>query len=210
MKSIVVESVSKSFKDRCLFKDVSIQFSSNHIYGIVGPNGCGKTVFMKLLCGLSKPSSGQIIIDDKVLNKDIDFPQSVGVIIDKPEFFEEFNGLENLMLLRNIKKSISKDTVKGYFEKFGLIIDKKPVAKYSLGMRQRLGLAQAFMETPELVILDEYTNGLDKSGAQMVKSFLMNYKSDERIIILSSHYEQDLNDVVDVCYEIDQERIKRL
>ena len=210
MKYIQVDHVSKSFKDLLLFDGVDITFESGHIYGLVGPNGTGKTVFLKLLCGLTKPNHGSIIIDGQVLNKDIDFPPNTGVIIDKPAFFNELSGFDNLMLLRNIQKKIDTKTVEHYLQLFGLTKNHQPVSKYSLGMKQRLGLAQAFMESPDLVILDEYTNGLDRSGKTMVKSFIQSYINDERIIILTSHYDVDLNDVCDVMYEIDDQRIKPL
>ena len=207
MKLVEIQDVSKAFGNHLLFQQVNLTLHSGHIYGLVGPNGSGKSVFMKMLCGLSKPSSGKIIIDGKWLNHDIQYAPNTGVIIDKPAFFDEFSGYDNLMMLRNIQKKIDSATVVEYLQLFGLTKNHQPVRQYSLGMRQRLGLAQAFMESPQFVLLDEYSNGLDHTMTQKVKAYIKNYINDDCIIVLSSHYPNDLEDLVDQWMMIDDQRI---
>lgn len=210
MKTIEISIKEKSFKSNLLFKDVSLTLNSGHIYGICGPNGTGKSVLLKMIAGLSLPTQGYISIDNKVIGKDIEFAPSIGVIIDKPAFIDEYNGIDNLKLLANIRHNIDDTTIHHYFTLFGLTDKRKSVSKYSLGMRQRLGLAQAFMESPELLLLDEYSNGLDKSGVAQVKQIIKDYANDERIIIVTSHYSQDLTDICDTIYEINNYNLELL
>lgn len=210
MKTIEISINEKSFQSNLLFKDVSLTLNSGHIYGICGPNGTGKSVLLKMIAGLSLPTQGYIRIDNKVIGKDIEFAPSIGVIIDKPAFIDEYNGIDNLKLLANIRHNIDDATIHHYFTLFGLTDKRKSVSKYSLGMRQRLGLAQAFMESPELLLLDEYSNGLDKSGVAQVKQIIKDYANDERIIIVTSHYSQDLTDICDTIYEINNYNLELL
>lgn len=207
MKKIIVDNVSKEFKDQVVLQDVNLELTSGKIIGLVGANGSGKSVFMKMLVGLMKPTSGTIILDEDILGKDIDFPKSSGVIIEKPGFFDEFDGIKNLKILADIKKEVGEEEIQTYFKLVGLDCPQKKVGKYSLGMKQRLAIAQALMETPELLVLDEVSNGLDRKGRELVYQLLTEYKSDNRIIILSSHSENEINVLCDEVYEVDDSTI---
>lgn len=209
MKEIIINNLRKEFKDKLILKKVDLHLYSGKIYGISGRNGTGKTVLLKLLTGLMKPDEGEIIIDNKKLGDDMEFFDSVGVIIDKPEFFEELNGIKNLKIFAEIKNKINDEDILKIFNLFELHDTKKIVRKYSLGMKQRLGLAQAFMESPDFIVLDEFTNGLDKEGIVFIREYIKNYKSDDRIIILTSHYEEDLISLCDERFTIENGEIKK-
>ena len=210
MKKIILENVSKSFKGQTIFEDVNLEFTSNKIIGIVGENGSGKTVLMKLLVGLMKPSEGEIQIDENILGSDIDFPESVGVIIDKPVFLNEYSGIKNLMILKDIKNIIDENKVKETFRLVGLKDEQKKVQNYSMGMKQRLAIAQAIMEEPELLVLDEFSNGLDKKGIELIHQILLAYKNEERIIIISSHNQYDINNLCDEIYEVLDNKVTKI
>lgn len=209
MKKIKIINLSKSFKGQDVISEFSAELEAGKIYGVSGRNGSGKTVLLKLLSGLLKPTTGKIMIDDYQLGKDIEFPLSIGVIIDKPEFFDEYSGLKNLKILSEIKNVLSEQEVTEVMKYFGLFDLKKKVKKYSLGMKQRLGLAQAFMESPELLILDEFTNALDKEYTVFIHNEIRSYINDNRIIILTSHYEQDLYALCDEIYTIEDGNVKK-
>ncbi|MFV0552838.1 MAG: ATP-binding cassette domain-containing protein [Anaerorhabdus sp.] len=209
MKKIKIINLSKSFKGQDVISEFSAELEAGKIYGVSGRNGSGKTVLLKLLSGLLKATTGKIMIDDYQLGKDIEFPLSIGVIIDKPEFFDEYSGLKNLKILSEIKNVLSEQEVTEVMKYFGLFDLKKKVKKYSLGMKQRLGLAQAFMESPELLILDEFTNALDKEYTVFIHNEIRSYINDNRIIILTSHYEQDLYALCDEIYTIEDGNVKK-
>lgn len=209
MKKIKIINLSKSFKGQDVISEFSAELEAGKIYGVSGRNGSGKTVLLKLLSGLLKSTTGKIMIDDYQLGKDIEFPLSIGVIIDKPEFFDEYSGLKNLKILSEIKNVLSEQEVTEVMKYFGLFDLKKKVKKYSLGMKQRLGLAQAFMESPELLILDEFTNALDKEYTVFIHNEIRSYINDNRIIILTSHYEQDLYALCDEIYTIEDGNVKK-
>ena len=164
-KIIIVDHVSKSFQGAKVLNDVSVSFERGKIHGIVGRNGSGKTVLIKTICGFMKPDTGKVIVDGKVVGKDMDFPQNIGAIIEAPGFLPTQSAYKNLMYLASLRGIIGKKEVRYAIDLVGLNSDdKKPVGKYSLGMKQRLGLAQAIMEDPDILILDEPMNGLDKDG----------------------------------------------
>ena len=170
MNYIEVSNVSKKYKDRTLVEDVSFTVEKGEILGIVGLNGSGKTVLLKCICGLMDYSKGTITVNGKVVGKDCEYPANMGVIIETPGFLPYHSGYKNLEYLASLRKKISKQEIKDVLVKVGLAgEEKKLVAKYSLGMRQRLGIAQAIMENPELLILDEPMNGLDKDGIAEVR-----------------------------------------
>lgn len=180
-KGIVVENVYKSFGREKVLNNVSLTISPGQIYGIVGNNGSGKTVLMKCICGFMRPDKGKIYVDGKRIGKDVDFPESIGVIIETPGFIPHETGFSNLKILAGLKGLIGKDEIRATIQKVGLNPDmKKPVAKYSLGMRQRLGIAQAIMENPSVLILDEPFNGLDKHGVGEMRQLLKELKKEGR------------------------------
>lgn len=205
---VTADHLSRSFHSQEVVKDVCFTMSKGTVTGLVGPNGSGKTVIMKMLCGLLSPTKGRVLIDGKQVGKDMDFPDSLGVIIENPGFINYMNGFDNLKGLARIKNTIKDDQIKEAMLRLGLDPeDKKRVGKYSLGMKQRLGIAQVIMEDPELIILDEPMNGLDKSGVQLVRKLILDLKGKNKCILLASHNMEDIRILCDVVYEIDQNTI---
>lgn len=202
MSEIVkVENVTKYFKQEKVLDDVNMNLETGHIYGIVGKNGAGKTVLFKIIAGFIKPSSGKVTVAGKIIGVDRDFPDSLGLIIETPGFLSQYNAYQNLLYLANINNKISKEDVKESIRMVGLDPgSNKKVGKFSLGMRQRLGIAQAIMENPNLIILDEPMNGLDKKGIEDVKELLLKLKSDGKTILMASHYAEDM----EICDEVFQ------
>ncbi len=208
MSKIVVENVSKKFNRQLVLDNINLKLTSGHIYGLAGINGSGKTVLMKCICGLSTPTSGRILIDDKQVGKDIDFPESIGALIESPGFIEHYSAYDNMQSLASIRKKTGKEEIKSLLEKVGLNPDeKKRVKKYSLGMRQKLGIAMALLDNPDIVILDEPFNALDKKSVLNVKDIILGLKSDNRLVILSSHDGKLLEEVTDKIYEIEEGKI---
>ncbi|MBO4211160.1 MAG: ATP-binding cassette domain-containing protein [Oscillospiraceae bacterium] len=206
---ITVEHVTKRFRDQTVLNDVSCSFENGKIHGIVGSNGSGKTVFMKCICGFLFPDSGKVLIDGKQVGKAFDFPPSLGLIIESPGFLPTRSGMSNLKLLAAIRHKVKKEDLIRAMEQVGLDPAlKKPVGKYSLGMRQRLGLAQAIMEDPKLLILDEPFNGLDRTGATEIRSLLLQLKSEGKTILLSSHNHVDIDTLCDTVLELDAGKIQ--
>lgn len=202
--AIRVENVSKSFGDAQVLKNVSRTFEEGYIHGIVGNNGSGKTVLMKCICGFLLPSEGRIFVWDKQVGKDMDFPDDTGIIIETPGFLPNLTGMKNLELLASIRRRVDKKGIRAAIERVGLDPDsKKPVGKYSLGMRQRLGIAQAIMENPSLLILDEPLNGLDKHGVAQMRALIKDLRSQEKTIILASHNQGDIDELCDTVCEMD-------
>lgn len=187
-----------------ILKNINISFKENMISGLVGRNGSGKTMLMKCICGFTRPTKGEVIIDGKQIGKDVDFPNNIGMIIETPGFIPYYSGYRNLKLIADINKVVSKEEVKATMRLVGLDPElKRHVRKYSLGMKQRLGIAQAIMEKPRLLILDEPFNGLDKKGVEEMRNFLLEYKKGGNTIILCSHSSEDINLLCDVVYEME-------
>lgn len=200
-KIVKVENVTKYFKQEKVLDDVNMNLETGHIYGIVGKNGAGKTVLFKIIAGFIKPSSGKVTVAGKIIGVDRDFPDSLGLIIETPGFLSQYNAYQNLLYLANINNKISKEDVKESIRMVGLDPgSNKKVGKFSLGMRQRLGIAQAIMENPNLIILDEPMNGLDKKGIEDVKELLLKLKGDGKTILMASHYAEDM----EICDEVFQ------
>ncbi len=203
-QGIELSHVTKYFGSDQVLKEINLSLERGRVYGIVGNNGSGKTVLMKCICGFLTTTTGTIRVFGKQIGKDVDFPESLGVIIETPGFLTSLTGRRNLEILADMKKKISKADIRLIMEKVGLDPDlKKPVAKYSLGMRQRLGIAQAIMEDPELLILDEPFNGLDKNGVAEIRRILLELKAAGRTILLASHNEEDIRILCDEVYEMD-------
>ncbi len=201
---IEVKNVYKSFGEEEVLKDVSRSFEIGKIHGIVGNNGSGKTVLMKCICGFLKPTSGQIFVNYKEVGKETDFPEDVGIIIETPGFLPNISGTKNLRLLASLQRKIDDTVIRNAIERVGLDPDmKKPVGKYSLGMRQRLGLAQAMMEDPQIFILDEPFNGLDKHGVVHIRSIIKEWREEGKTILLASHNQVDIDELCDTVCEMD-------
>lgn len=206
MTGIFAEHVCKSFGKEHVLRDVSLMVPSGSIVGIVGNNGSGKTVFMKCICGFLKPDSGTIRVNGKVVGKACDFPEDLGVIIETPGFLPNISGYQNLKILASLKGIIGKEEIRSVLCRVGLDPDmKKPVGKYSLGMRQRLGIAQAIMEDPKVLVLDEPFNGLDKNGVAQMRRLLGELKKQGKAILLASHNGQDIEMLCDEVHDMEEQ-----
>lgn len=205
MKSIIkLENLSKSFGEDLVLKNVNREFEEGKIHGIVGNNGSGKTVMMKCICGFLRPTGGRVLVNYKQVGKDVDFPEDMGIIIETPGFLPGLSGMKNLELLASLQKRIHRDVIRETIRRVGLDPDlKKPVGKYSLGMRQRLGIAQAIMEDPSILILDEPFNGLDKHGAGQMRVLIKELCTQGKTILLASHNQQDIDELCDTVCEMD-------
>ncbi len=201
---ISVQNVSKSFGEERVLKNVTRDFAQGKIHGIVGNNGSGKTVLMKCVCGFLIPSEGKIYVEGKLVGRDVDFPKNLGLIIETPGFLPQLSGAKNLEILASLNKKIGLEQIAASIRRVGLDPGlKKPVGKYSLGMRQRLGIAQAIMENPKLLVLDEPLNGLDKHGAAEMRELLKGLKHEGKTILLASHNQQDIDELCDTVCEMD-------
>lgn len=205
---IVIENLSKDIKKVPVLTDINIEFEGGYVYGLKGKNGSGKTMLMRAVCGLIRPTKGRILIDDKELGKDISFPESIGVLIENPAFIDSYTGFKNLKVLASIKGKVSDEEIRDTLKQVGLDSDdKRTFRKYSLGMKQRLGIAAAIMENPDIVILDEPINALDESGAKQVRDILSDRKAKGALIIIACHDTEELEYLCDKIYTISEGKI---
>lgn len=195
---IEITNLKKVIKGTIVLDDINYTFSGGRIYGLCGKNGCGKTMLMRLIAGLIYPSSGTIRIKDKVLGKDISFPESVGMLIENPSFLNDYTGKQNLEMLAGLQKNVDKAEVRRVLEQVGLDPDdKRKFYKYSLGMRQRLGIAAAIMGSLELILLDEPINAIDTDGVQEIRAIIRGLSAENRIIIVASHDKSEMDYLAD-------------
>ena len=208
MMNIKISHVSKIIKNNPVIKDISMELQSGAVYGFKGINGSGKTMLMRLISGLIRPSQGEISMNGKILGKDISFPNSIGLFLENPAFLDAYSGFNNLKLLASIKSVASDDDIRNTLLRVGLDPDSnKKYKKYSLGMKQRLGIAAAIMEKPEIVILDEPTNSLDEDGVDLVKHIVRNEKERGALVIVSCHDEEILKGMSDEVFLLEQGRL---
>ncbi len=201
---IIIENATKKFGTQTVLNNVSLTLEDGKIYGFVGQNGCGKTVLFKSICGFIYLDRGTITVDGKVIGKDIDIIKDAGIIIENPGFLPNYSAFKNLKFLTMIKDNIGDEQIKSTLISVGLDPEsKKVVGKFSLGMRQRLGIAQAIMENPHILILDEPMNGLDKRGVEDIRKILMDLKKKGKLILLASHNPLDIDILCDCVYELD-------
>ena len=202
--AIVIEKLHRSFGKEEILHGISHEFETGKIHGIVGNNGSGKTVMMKCICGFLRPDDGRILVRDREVGKDMDFPEDMGIIIETPGFLPGVSGFKNLKILASLRRIADEKKIRETMERVGLDPDlKKNVNKYSLGMRQRLGIAQAIMEDPSILILDEPFNGLDKHGVAQIRNLIKDLRSEGRTIILASHNQADIDELCDTVCEMD-------
>ena len=202
--AIRVEGVYKRFGTDTVLKDVSRSFERGRIHGIVGNNGSGKTVLMKCICGFLIPDGGSITVNGERVGVDVDFPRDMGLIIETPGFLPNMTGVKNLEILASLNKKIGLREIAASMRAVSLDPSmNKPVGKYSLGMRQRLGIAQAIMEDPTLLILDEPLNGLDKHGVREMRQLIKGLKEQGKTILLASHNQGDIDELCDTVCEMD-------
>ena len=203
MSEIVVKNVSKKIKDAVILNDISVSFSSGRIYGLKGKNGSGKTMLMRTVAGLLIPDSGSVVINGRTLHKDMSFPDSIGILIENPAFLPQYTGFKNLKLLASLSSGISDKDIRTALERVGLDPDdKRTYRKYSLGMKQKLGIANAIMGEPDIIILDEPINALDEETVQKIKDVLLGIRDNDKLIIIACHDREELEYLSDVIYEI--------
>lgn len=202
---IEITNLCKSFKETKVLNDITIKIKKGNIIGIIGRNGSGKTVLFKCICGLVSPTKGTVKINNKILGKDMDIPDNIGAIIETPGFLPNYSGFKNLKFLAMIKNQINNEHIRDTIKLVGLDPDsKKHVGKYSLGMRQRLGIAQAIMEDPDVLILDEPMNGLDNEGVKDMRKLFLSLKEQGKTILLASHNKEDIEVLCDEVYMMDK------
>lgn len=205
MNAISVKNLTKRFKEVTVLNNINVEFENGKVHGLIGRNGSGKTMLMKCICGIVPYKIGEIRVNDKIIGKDTDIPSSIGVIIETPGFLPNYSGFNNLKFLAKIRNKIGKEEIRTAIKSVGLNPDdKKHVGKFSLGMRQRLGLAQAIMEDPELLILDEPMNGLDKDGVKDMRQYLLDLKAQGKTILIASHSAEDIDVLCDTVCEMDK------
>ena len=202
--AIELHGLKKVFGQDIVLQGIDRDFERGKIHGVVGNNGSGKTVMFKCICGFLQPTEGYVLIDGKRIGRDVDFPEDIGLIIETPGFLPQLSGIRNLEILASLKKKISLRQAADAMRRVGLDpLSPKPVGKYSLGMRQRLGIAQAIMEEPSLLILDEPMNGLDKHGVAEMRELFRSLAVDGRTILLASHNAADIEALCDTVCEMD-------
>lgn len=207
MERIILENISKVIKNAEVLNDINLSFEKGKIYGLKGYNGSGKTMLLRMIAGLIQPTEGTVLVDDEILHKDIDFPKNMGVLIENPNFWNNYTAKEVLYSLAVINKKIGIKEIDKALKRVDLDPDdKRTIRKYSLGMKKRLGIAQAIMEEPQILLLDEPSNALDKKGVEMVRTIIQEEKERGALIILASHQQEDL-EICDVVIEIEDGRI---
>ena len=206
-----IQNVTKQYGANTVLKDASLRCESGKICGLIGRNGSGKTVLLKCVCGLVTPSDGEVRVWGKRVGKDVDFPENIGFIIESPGFLLQESGLNNLKHLASIQGKIGIHEIRKSMEIVGLNPDLKlHVGKYSMGMRQRLGIAQAIMEAPKLLVLDEPMNGLDNQGVEHIRRLLLSLKENGVTILLASHFKDDIAYLCDEVYKMDAGILSRV
>ena len=205
---IEVRNLSLTLGKKEILKQISLKLEDGHIYGLVGNNGCGKTMLMRCICGFIRPTCGEVLVDGKQVGVDVDYLPDAGVILETPGFIPYYSGCRNLKALADIRGLAGREEIRDTLTLVGLDPDLKlPVRKYSLGMRQRLGIAQAIMEQQKTLILDEPMNGLDKHGVQDVRELLLKLKGEGRLVLLASHNSEDIRILCDEIYEMEMGEI---
>ena len=210
MSEIIIENLSKTIKNNKILDNVNLTFESGHVYGLVGRNGSGQTMLLRAICGLIFPDSGKVIIDGKQLHKDISFPESCGIIIENTDLLPNFSAFDNLKMLSEIKNTANDNMIKSAIKSVGLDPDsKKKVKTFSLGMKQRLSIAQALFEDPDILLLDEPTNALDEDGVNDVRRILLEQKKKNKLIIIASHNKEDISLLSDTVISVSNGRFQR-
>ena len=203
MIRIKLDHISKRIKRNLVLSDINVEFEGGKIYGLRGRNGCGKTMLMRMICGLIIPDEGAVIINGELLHRDIEFPRSIGALIENPVFLPSYRGFDNLKMIASLQKGIDDEDIILALESVGLDpSDRRMYKKYSLGMKQKLGIANAIMGNPEIIILDEPINALDEESVDMVKIKLVSLKEEGRLIIIACHDREELEYLSDEIIEM--------
>lgn len=203
-KIINIKNVRLVLDKTVILDDVCMEMEQGKIYGLIGRNGSGKTMLMKCICGFVKPTQGQIAVRNQVVGKDIDFPENMGILIENPGFIPHYSGIKNLKMLADLNRKINRQQIEETIRFVGLDPQmKRHVQKYSLGMKQRLGIAQAIMEDPDILILDEPMNGLDKEGVEDMRTLFLELKKKGKTVIIASHSAEDIDRLCDHVWEME-------
>ena len=207
---IEIKNLTKTISGNTVLSNINLSMETGTIYGLKGKNGSGKTMLMRAVSGLISPTEGEVIIDGKILGKDISFPESIGLLIENPAFLPTYSGFDNLKMIASIKRIITDEDIRNIIKRVGLDPDdKKKYKKYSLGMKQKLGIACAVMEKPDVIILDEPINAIDEDGVKVIRELLDELKREDKVIILACHDKEELYYLSDEIIEIDAGKIKR-
>lgn len=207
---IEVKNATKIIKGAVILKNVELELEGGKIYGLQGPNGSGKTMLMRLICGLIRPTEGEVYIDGKLLGEQIDFPPSLGLLIENPAFLPGYTGLKNLEMLAQLQERVGTEQVRKTVEDVGLEPDdKRKYRKYSLGMKQRLGIASAIMERPDLILLDEPTNALDETGVEQICQLIRRERDRGALVIMACHDAAVLESLSDEIFKVYDGKVER-
>lgn len=208
---LVIENLSKKFGDNVVLEGINLTLNSGHIYGFIGRNGSGKSVLLKMICGFYPPTDGNIYLNGKNYIEKNEFPENTRALIEKPKFLPDLTGYENLELLASVQNKIGEKEINEIIEKLNLSKEKnKKYNKYSLGTKQKLGIAQVLMENPTLIILDEPFNGVETETANKIRDLLLEEKKKDKIILIASHIKEDITSLADVVYKVDDGKIIQL
>ena len=203
-----IKNLSKTFGDNIVLQDINLTLTGGKIYGFIGRNGSGKSVLLKMICGFYTPTTGKILLNDYDYTSENAFPNNTRALIEKPKFLPDLTGLENLELLASVQNKIGTKEIKEWLEKLNLTKEaNKKYCKYSLGTKQKLGIAQVLMENPDLIILDEPFNGVENDTANRIRSLLIEEKKKNKIILIASNIKEDITSLADTVYEIDGGKI---
>lgn len=205
---VEVKNFKKILKGNVILSDINLKLYKGKVYGFKGKNGSGKSMLFRAISGLIKPTEGEVIVNGKKIGKDISFPENLGILIEYPGFLPDFTGFKNLKYLADINKKINHDDIKATLKAVGLNPeDNRKFKKYSLGMKQRLGIAQAVMENPDIVILDEPTNALDSDGIQLINKIIQDLKNQNKLILISNHNKEEMEMIADEIYTIHEGKL---
>lgn len=205
-----LEHVNKTIKKALVLDDVTMTLEGGHIYGLKGPNGSGKTMLMRMMAGLIRPTSGHVFVDGRQLGRDMDFPPSIGLLLENPSFLPNHTGLKNLELLAGIQHRVTSEDIRQTLQDVGLNPDDpRTFRKYSLGMKQRLGIAAAIMERPDLILVDEPTNALDDTGIEQICALLRRERDRGALLVLSCHDASILEELSDEIFHICDGKLER-
>ena len=206
-----INNLTKEFKENVILNNINLTLESGKIYGFIGRNGSGKSVLLKIICGFYKPTSGTVILDGKDYLNSNEFPEDTRALIEKPKFLPDLTGYENLELLASIQNKIGKKEIDDIIDKMNLKTEaNKKYSKYSLGTKQKLGIAQVLMENPKMIILDEPFNGVENSTADKIRDLLREEKKQDKIIIIASHIKEDIYKLADTVFVVDGGNIKEI
>jgi len=208
MMAVEIYHLTKIIRGRTILNDITLELERGKIYGFFGRSGSGKTMLLRAICGLIKPTRGEVRVFGKRIGVDVSFPESLGLIIENVGFWEQWTGFQNLKFLASIKNIITDEDIRAAIRRVGLDPDDKRIyGKYSLGMKQRLGIAQAIMEKPQLIVLDEPSNSLDEEGVGLVRNILLEEKERGATILIASHIKEDIDLLCDEKFKVEAGRI---